>query len=125
MMNPYVVRVTGPGIDWQMMITDEQDLEALDAITKRIRKHIDAVNKAIESMTGQLQIVPGPVKPCQGQPTDESGRPAFNNPDIYPVKIEGCNHHWTLTGRCAVVDGGCRMCGQKVETTAQQREVAK
>lgn len=35
----HTVRITGPGIDHQVLITSEEDFEALEAILAKIRKH--------------------------------------------------------------------------------------
>jgi hypothetical protein len=40
----YVVRITGPGVDHQVMVTSAEDLEALELIIAKMRKHFAAQN---------------------------------------------------------------------------------
>jgi hypothetical protein len=43
----YVVRITGPGIDHQVMVTSAEDFEALELIIEKMRKHFESI-KACE-----------------------------------------------------------------------------
>jgi len=38
----YVVRITGPGVDHQVMVNSAEDFEALELILAKMRKHFAA-----------------------------------------------------------------------------------